>query len=143
LDARLAGLIRTLDGNWSYTRYADDLTFSTSDSEPEIGKLIAAVNHIASDEKFEIKSEKTRIMRSPRRQSVTGLIVGDEVRIPKATIKKMRALFHNIEFKGADIVSEEMGKNAINVAHGYWAYLFMVSPKQANKYLKKHKWLAQ
>jgi hypothetical protein len=55
----------------------------------------------------------------------------------------MRALFHNIEFKGADIVSEEMGKNAINVAHGYWAYLFMVSPKQANKYLKKHKWLAQ
>lgn len=143
LDARLAGLIKTLNGDWSYTRYADDLTFSTSDAEPPIGKLIAAVNHIANDEKFEIKSEKTRIMRSPRRQSVTGLIVGDEVRIPKATIKKMRALFHSIESKGGDIVSEEMGKNAINVAHGYWAYLFMVSPNQANKYLKKHKWLAK
>ena len=141
LDSRLAGLIGTLKGEWSYTRYADDLTFSTSDSEPPIGSLIAAVGHIAKDENFEIKSEKTRIMRSPRRQSVTGLIVSDEVRIPKATIKKMRALFHNIETKGKDVVSEELGKDAINVAHGYWAYLYMVSPTQANKYLIKYKWL--
>jgi retron-type reverse transcriptase len=141
LDSRLAGLIETLEGQWAYTRYADDLTFSTTDGEPAIGQLIAAVNHIAKDENFEIKSEKTRIMRSPRRQSVTGLIVGDEVRIPKATIKKMRALFYNIETKGKDIVSEELGKDAINVAHGYWAYLYMVSPTQANKYLIRHKWL--
>jgi RNA-directed DNA polymerase len=141
LDARLAGLIQTLEGQWSYTRYADDLTFSTTNGEPPIGQLIAAVNHIAKDENFEIKSEKTRIMRSPRRQSVTGLIVGDEVRIPKATIKKMRSLFHNIETKGKYVVSEELGKDAINVAHGYWAYLYMVSPIQANKYLIKHKWL--
>lgn len=141
LDTRLAGLINTFKGEWSYTRYADDLTFSTSDTNPEIGQLIAAVGHIAKDENFEIKAEKTRIMRSPRRQSVTGLIVGDEVRIPKSTIKKMRALFHNIESKGKEVVSEELGKDAINVAHGYWAYLHMVNPTQANKYLIKHKWL--
>ena len=141
LDARLAGFIETLDGQWSYTRYADDLTFSTTDEEPPIGQLIATVGRIAKDENFEIKAEKTRIMRSPRRQSVTGLIVGDEVRIPKATIKKMRALFHNIETRGKDVVSEELGKDAINVARGYWAYLYMVSPTQANKYLIKHKWL--
>jgi retron-type reverse transcriptase len=141
LDARLAGLIQTLEGQWSYTRYADDLTFSTTNGEPPIGQLIAAVSRIAKDENFEIKSEKTRIMRSPRRQSVTGLIVGDEVRIPKATIKKMRSLFHNIETKGKDVVSEELGKDAMNVAHGYWAYLYMVSPTCANKYLVKHTWL--
>ncbi len=141
LDTRLAGLIETLDGQWSYTRYADDLTFSTTDSEPPIGQLIAAVSRIAKDENFEIKGEKTRIMRSPRRQSVTGLIVGNDVRIPKATIKKMRALFHNIETRGKDAVTEELGKDAINVARGYWAYLYMVSPTQANKYLIKHKWL--
>jgi len=143
LDSRLAGFINTLSGDWKYTRYADDLTFSTTDKVPEIGQLIAAVGHIAKDENFEIKSEKTRIMRSPRRQSVTGLIVGDDVRIPKATIKRMRALFHNIETKGKEAVTEELGKDALNVAHGYWAYLYMVSPSQANKYLKKHKWLAR
>jgi retron-type reverse transcriptase len=143
LDSRLSGLINKLKGEWTYTRYADDLTFSTSDSEPPIGQLISAVNRIANDEKFEIKSQKTRIMRSPRRQTVTGLVVGDQVRIPKATIKKMRALFHNIDTKGKDVVSEELGKDALNVAHGYWAYLYMVSPSQASKYLKKHKWLAK
>ena len=143
LDSRLAGLVSKLDGEWNYTRYADDLTFSTTESEPPVGQLISAVNRIANDENFEIKSQKTRIMRSPRRQSVTGLVVGDEVRIPKATIKKMRSLFHNIDTKGKDVVSEELGKDAINVAHGYWAYLYMVSPAQANKYLKKHKWLAK
>lgn len=143
LDSRLAGFISTLSGEWKYTRYADDLTFSTTDKDPEIGQLIAAVGHIAKDENFEIKSEKTRIMRSPRRQSVTGLIVGEDVRIPKATIKRMRALFHNIETKGKEAVTEELGKDALNVAHGYWAYLYMVSPAQANKYLKKHKWLAR
>ena len=143
LDSRLAGFINTLSREWKYTRYADDLTFSTTDKEPEIGQLIAAVGHIAKDENFEIKSEKTRIMRSPRRQSVTGLIVGEDVRIPKATIKRMRALFHNIETKGKEAVTEELGKDALNVAHGYWAYLHMVSPAQASKYLKKHKWLAR
>ena len=143
LDARLAGFVERLEGEWSYTRYADDLTFSTTDAEPPIGQLIAAVTNIAKDENFEIKREKTRIMRSPRRQSVTGLIVGDEVRIPKATIKKMRALFHNIEIKGKDVVTEELGKDALHVAHGYWAYLHMVTPTLANKYLKKHKWLGR
>jgi len=141
LDLRLVGLVQTFSGEWTYTRYADDLTFSTTDVNPSIGKLIAAVTHIAKDENFEIKSEKTRIMRSPRRQSVTGLIVSEDVRIPKATIKNMRALFHNIETKGKNVVSEEMGKDSINVARGYWAYLYMVSPAQANKYLIKHKWL--
>ena len=143
LDSRLAGYAKTLAGDWSYTRYADDLTFSTNNEDSHIGHLIAAVGHIAKDEKFEIKGEKTRIMRSPRRQTVTGLVVGDEVRIPKATIKKMRALFHNIETKGQEPVTEELGKNALAVAQGYWAYLYMVNPAQAKKYLKKHSWLAR
>jgi retron-type reverse transcriptase len=143
LDSRLAGYTKKLAGEWSYTRYADDLTFSTNSEDAHIGHLIAAVGHISRDENFEVKSEKTRIMRSPRRQTVTGLVVGDDVRIPKATIKKMRALFHNIETKGQEPVSEELGKNALAVAQGYWAYLYMVNPEQAQKYLKKHKWLAR
>jgi RNA-directed DNA polymerase len=141
LDSRLAELIATFSDEWTYTRYADDLTFSTTGEGEEIGQLIAAVTHIASDESFEIKREKTRIMRSSRRQSVTGLLVGDEVRIPKETIRKMRALFHNIETKGEKVVSEELEKNALNVARGYWAYLHMVMPEKAEKYLRQYSWL--
>jgi len=142
LDSRLAGLARVFKGEWIYTRYADDLTFSTDDTEAELGKFLAAVTRITADEKFVIKPQKTRIMRAPMRQTVTGLVVGDAVRIPKATIKKVRALFHSIEKLGEEAVSAKIGSNAINVAHGYWSYFHMVDPDLAKKYLSKYPWLA-
>lgn len=141
LDSRLAGFAKTFGGGWTYTRYADDLTFSTSDADAELGKFFGAVRRITSDEKFEIHAGKTRIMRAPKRQSVTGLLVGQEVRIPKSTIRKIRAMFHNIETQGQQVVSQSMGKDALNVAKGYWAYLHMVSPQLAASYAKKHPWL--
>jgi retron-type reverse transcriptase len=142
LDSRLAGLARVFKGEWIYTRYADDLTFSTDDTEAELGKFLAAVTRITADEKFVIKPQKTRIMRAPMRQTVTGLVVGDAVRIPKVTIKKVRALFHSIEKLGEEAVSTKIGSNAINVAHGYWSYFHMVDPDLAKKYLSKYPWLA-
>lgn len=142
LDSRLSGFSNSLASDWTYTRYADDLTFST-EAEPEgLGKFMAAVRRITADEGFEIRKEKTRIMRSPMRQSVTGLIVGSEVRLPKSVIKQIRALFHNIETKGQDEVTQQLGKNSLNVAYGFWSYMHMVDPKLAARYLKKHPWLA-
>lgn len=142
LDSRLAGFAKSFGSDWTYTRYADDLTFSSSDAEANLGQFLAAVARITKDEWFEIKREKTRIMRSPMRQSVTGLLVGSEVRIPKETVKKIRALFHNIETKGQDAVSDQLGRNALPVAKGYWAYLHMVNPELAAKYMKKYSWLS-
>lgn len=142
LDNRLSGFAAYLDKGWTYTRYADDLTFSTADEEADLAPLMGAVKRIAVDERFEINQKKTKVMRSPRRQSVTGLIVSSEVRIPKKVIKQIRALFHNIETKGEEAVSESMGKNAMNVAHGFWSYMHMVEPELAAAYLKKHPWLS-
>jgi RNA-directed DNA polymerase len=143
LDSRLAGFAKSLGEDWTYTRYADDLTFSTNNDQANLGSFLAAVSKITADEKFEIKPAKTRIMRSPKRQTVTGLVVGEAVRIPRSTIKKMRALFHNIETRGQEVVSEQIGKNALPVAQGYWAYLHMVQPDLAAKYLKRYSWLRQ
>lgn len=142
LDSRLAGLARVFKGDWTYTRYADDLTFSTDDTDAELGKFLAAVTRITADEKFVIKAQKTRIMRAPMRQTVTGLVVGDTVRIPKATIKQVRALFHSIDKLGEEAVSAKLGSNSLNVAHGYWSYFHMVDPDLAKKYLSKYPWLA-
>lgn len=128
---------------WTYTRYADDLTFSTNETNAQVGQFIAAVSKISKDEGFTLNVKKTRIMRAPKRQSVTGLIVDREVRIPKPTIKKMRALFHNIDTKGKEVVSDELKRDALSVARGYWAYLFMVNPTLANRYLKKYRWLVK
>jgi retron-type reverse transcriptase len=143
LDARLAGLATARSERWIYTRYADDLTLSTDSEVPEIGTFISAVSKVANDEKFQINIKKTRVMRAPHRQTVTGLLVGTEVRIPKVTIRRMRALFHRIEVQGKDIVSVELGKDALLVARGYLSYLHMVQPKLARKYRNKHSWLTE
>ena len=146
LDNRLDSLSKKFSENWVYTRYADDLTFSTNaenSKDAKIGNLISAVTNICADENFMINAKKTRIMRAPHRQSVTGLIVGERVRLPKSTIRKMRSLFHNIEKNGHEQVSIELGKNSLNVAQGYWAYLFMVQPGLALKYRKKYPWLSR
>lgn len=142
LDARLAGLATARSEKWIYTRYADDLTFSTDSEKPEVGTFIAAVSKVAHDEDFQINLKKTRVMRAPHRQTVTGLLVGTQVRIPKTTIRKMRALFHRIEVQGKDVVSVELGKDALLVARGYLSYLHMVQPKLARKYRNKHSWLS-
>lgn len=141
LDVRLARFAETRPDEWTFTRYADDLTFSTNSTTPDIGTFLAAVRNIVADEKLKINPKKTRVMRQPHRQSVTGLIVGSEVRIPKSTIKKMRALFHNISKHGKDVVSVALGKDALNVARGYWSYLHMVQPDLARKYLSHYPWL--
>lgn len=142
LDYRLLGLAAKSSAQWRYTRYADDLTFSTRSSDGDVGKLIGVVVRFAKEEGFKINSAKTRIMRAPRRQTVTGLVVGEDVRLRKSEIKKMRAFFHQCETKGLDAVSKEINKSALFVARGYIAYMHMVSPQTANRYRNKYAWLA-
>jgi retron-type reverse transcriptase len=141
LDQRLFSLLRNTEDKWNYSRYADDLTFSTENLQPKIGPLMGVVRRIASDEKFTINPDKTKVMRAPHRQSVTGLVVGQDVRLHKSHIKRIRALFHKIDSQGKEVVSVELGGDALALAKGNLAYLHMVQPKIAQKYQNKYKWL--
>lgn len=81
-------IFENLDKNIEYSRYADDLTFS-SESEiiclPEITKII-------EDFGFKINDKKTKIMKRGQNQYVTGLTVFDDQypRIAKRIKKKLR-----------------------------------------------------
>ena len=67
LDRRIAGWARK--HGFTYTRYADDLTFSWHGAEAtQIGALLRAVKMIVRAEGFEIHTKKTRVMRSGARQ---------------------------------------------------------------------------
>ncbi len=62
LDRRLGGLARKLD--LSYTRYADDLTFSgDAPLETQVGYVMARLRHIASEEGFAVNEAKSRVLR--------------------------------------------------------------------------------
>lgn len=127
LDRRMQGLATKL--GFRYSRYADDLTFSfhaPADVEPPVGKLLHRVRSIVGAEGFAVHPGKTRIMRSGRRQKVTGLVVnapaaGHEVpaaRVPRKLRRRLRAALHNrAHGKG--------GAESLDHLHGYAAYVHM------------------
>ncbi len=73
--------------NLVYTRYSDDITFSTDSrnfSRDEAKKIIHEVTKILSEFNFERNPNKTKIIPPGARKIVTGLVVNDiQPRLPK------------------------------------------------------------
>ncbi len=84
---------------FTYTRYADDLTFSASgDSLRHICNILKRTDSIVTHEGFVINQEKTRILRKSRQQEVTGVVVNDKPNVSNKTLKQFRAtLYQPIE----------------------------------------------
>ena len=97
LDSRLFQWARA--NGYTYTRYADDLTFSTNHSSfPTEDK--AFIKEIVEDEGFQVHPEKERLMPDYGRQMVTGLVVNEKVNVPREFTSGLRALLHNVEEHG-------------------------------------------
>jgi hypothetical protein len=141
LDQRIQGLA-SKNGEWIFTRYADDLVLSTKNPESNAFGLAKTVERICRLEGFEVNTKKTSIKRPAGRMIVTGLVVHENsVQISKADIKRMRAFFHRCDKEGRENISKAIGKSAESVAKGYLAYMQMVSPELANKYRSRYPWL--
>jgi RNA-directed DNA polymerase len=96
LDRRLAGLARSC--NATYTRYADDLTFSGDSGIAPV--LLRAVPQIISDSGFRPNPAKTRIMPARGRQIVTSLTVNARVNTPRASYDRLKATIHHLSRPG-------------------------------------------
>lgn len=141
LDARITGLVDMSPGRWTYTRYADDLTFSSRDSKANVGWLLGSIRSITSAEGFRINQAKTKIMRAPSRRIVTGLVVDNAIRISRRDLRKLRAFLHRCDKDGLTKVSNETGKDALAVARGRLAFVQMVMPDHAAHLRKSYSWL--
>ncbi|MGP7818299.1 reverse transcriptase domain-containing protein [Niallia sp. 01092] len=93
---------------WSqYTRYADDITFSTNKRHfpKEIayldndGNVILNENIVKIVEKygFKINPEKTRLQNRKQHQSVTGIVVNEKLNIDRTYIRRVRSILNCIE----------------------------------------------
>src|SRR6185312_5239882 len=110
LDARLAGIAAKL--GWTYTRYADDLSFSAlGDPAKKIGYLLARIRHIAHDEGFTVNEKKTRILRQSDAQNVTGIIVNHRPGVPRDTVRRLRAILHRAATEGLAAQNRENRTN--------------------------------
>lgn len=148
LDRRMSGLSRKL--GFRYTRYADDLTFSWCAPAPSkeskelgeharapIGALIKGIKQILLGEGFRIHPSKTVIMRNGSRQKVTGLVVNragegvPSVRVPRETIRKLRAAIKNRELGRAG-----KGETLLQLK-GMAAFIYMADPARGRAFLDR------
>lgn len=141
LDSRLSGMAGHL--GFVYTRYADDLVFSSSQNEARVVSLQRGVLKVLDSEGLVVNPNKIAVMRRGARQSVTGLVVngGEGPRVSRRDLKRFRAVLHDIETHGVEAVTEKMGHSAEHYARGYLAFIHMVSPDVAAKLRAKHEWL--
>jgi len=80
-----------------YTRYADDLTFSGG---PAVVGLLKTAERTLAQIGLELDPKKTNVFRRGRRQMVTGLVVNDQVAVPRAIRRRLRAGVHQVEQGG-------------------------------------------
>jgi retron-type reverse transcriptase len=129
MDSRLSGIAARL--GWTYTRYADDLTFSTDGEATKLcGYLLARIRHIAQDEGFVVNEKKTRVQRQNRAQSVTGVIVNQRAGVSRATVRRLRAILHHAGREGLAAQNRHNHPHFEAWVQGMIAYISMINPDQ-------------
>jgi RNA-directed DNA polymerase len=111
MDFRLMKLAESM--RMHYSRYADDLTFSTN-VKVDVTVFLARVEEILLDEGFRIQLDKTRVMKPADRQVVTGIILNNGLNVNRRYIKRLRAILYNMERNG---VEDTCHKAALKQSH--------------------------
>jgi RNA-directed DNA polymerase len=87
VDFRLSALAKV--GGLSYTRYADDITFSGSSIS---WRLIPIISRILAENGFMVNEDKTRLVGPKGRKIITGISISSgSLKIPKETRRRLRA----------------------------------------------------
>lgn len=79
----------------TYSRYADDLTFSGPQKIPR--KFLARLEFLLKWYGFKINSAKTRFAGPGQARYVTGLVVNEKVHPNRELRRRLRAMFHRAE----------------------------------------------
>ncbi|MBD1389255.1 TIR domain-containing protein [Neiella sp. HB171785] len=92
----------------TYTRYADDITFSSNRKFPlaivdrfetDLGKVEWRVGSLLrqsiEESGFTVNDSKTRVQHRSQRQEVTGLVVNDGVNVSRKFIRNTRAMLNS------------------------------------------------
>lgn len=110
LDARLR---KFAEANYCYyTRYADDLSFSThlrkfphkiarqNAKKPSVWRLSSEFKAEIKGAGFEINHKKTRMQIKGSRQTVTGLVVNEKINVSQSYYRSVRSMCHNLFVNG-------------------------------------------
>ena len=160
LDICLSGVAKRFGLN--YSRYADDITFSSQHNVYELKKGISEriyeanssfdleVRRIITEQNFHIKESKVRLQKQGFRQEVTGIVVNEKPNVNKRYVKQLRQWLFNWETYGYEkaytkflnVYAKDRGNvknakpNMIMVLAGKLLYLKMVKGELDSTYVK-------
>jgi len=124
-DRRLTAM--AIEHGMTYTRYADDMTFS-GDTLPE--DIEEQVELIAQEAGYRISRHKTRRMGQHQCQKVTGLVVNEGVRLPRGKRRRLRAILNDVRKNGMDAALARSGFRSADELSGHLALARMVGTVQ-------------
>ncbi len=148
LDRRLNGLANRFGA--TYTRYADDITFSSQHNiynDDSFNNELKRI--IEDDQKLTINHKKTRLQKSGYKQEVTGLIVNEKVNVHRRYLKQIRMWLYYWEKYGyekaeqifkRDYIADkgnvkDLNAQLVNVLDGKLRFLKMVKGEEDATYL--------
>lgn len=128
LDRRLSGL--AAKQGFTYTRYADDLTFSGDDAAVA-ARLRAQATRIVVNERFTVNGAKTRLTRRGGRLTVTGLVVNNTVSTPREHRRRLRAMLHNAARTSLESQNRDGRQDFAAYLMGQIAFVHAANPRHA------------
>jgi RNA-directed DNA polymerase len=126
--------------NITYTRYADDMSFSFSFNKLPKFQVQNIISIIEQND-FKINKKKYRYYYRNTKQIVTGLVVNDKVNVKREFYKNLRAILYNWNNKGIAVAQNKFfekygeNKNFILTVKGWINFLGHVKGKNSNKFL--------
>lgn len=127
--------------NCCYSRYADDITFSTND-DIDSSIIVGAITDAFNNTPFALNSKKTRVTKKGQPQYVTGLSISNSIspRIPKYIKRLIRQELYYIETIGIEEHFDRKNEPMINGLQriaGWIVYCFSIEPELAKRFQDK------
>lgn len=120
LDRRLNGLAKRF--KITYTRYADDISFSSDTNVFRKDEFKNELNRIITEyqgkHKLAVNNKKIRLQKNGFRQEVTGLTVNEKVNVNRRYVKQLRNWLYLWEKYGIQKATEKFRKDYYNLEKG-------------------------
>ncbi|ELU8149979.1 retron Ec67 family RNA-directed DNA polymerase/endonuclease [Listeria monocytogenes] len=124
MDMRILKLAKNY--KLDYTRYADDLTFSTNDKKfiDQIDCFLYKLTKEIEKAGFKLNKNKTNLNFKDSRQLVTGLVVNKKINVDRRYYKETRAMAHRLYKTGEFQIDDKNG--TLNQLEGRFSFINQV-----------------
>ena len=117
--------------DFKYSRYADDLTFSTSAQKPNHKAILYLARKTLELHGFNVNPKKVKILFPYHQQQITGININSgKATIPRSWRRKLRAAVHQFRF----IKDQKQKSSEFNRIYGSIQFLKLTHPKLAKQY---------